>query len=118
MERKMLPIKLIRMTRGYTINKMAECFNVTDEYIEDVEQGKSILNVQQLQLGLKNLGISFEDYQELENFYVELSSMEITEDARYKFMLIKALGVAYNHLKADTEELLNKYLEKEKNKTK
>lgn len=103
------PLRMIRIAKDLTMEEMGEYFLVTKAYISALEKGNRSINFRTLRFGLDNLNISLEDYNTLEEFSETLLNDELSNKDRYKFMLIKTLGVVDTELKEETEELLDKY---------
>lgn len=103
------PLRMIRIAKDLTMEEMGEYFLVTKAYISALEKGNRSINFRTLRFGLNNLNISLEDYNTLEEFSETLLNDELSNRDRYKFMLIKTLGVVDTELKEETEELLDKY---------
>ena len=109
------PMKMIRVAKDLSMEKMAEYFGVTGAYISAIEKGDRSMRVQTLLFGLYNLGIYFHDYEMLESFSETLLNDDLADTEKYKFMLIKTLGVVDTEFKNETQELLEKYYYSKKN---
>jgi len=110
---------MIRIAKDLKMEQMSEFFGVTTAYISAIEKGIREMNTKTLEIGLNNLGISLEEYNTLEKFKEYIEILPLEDQNKFKFMLIKTLGVVYPNLKENTEELINNYLnnnEKQKNK--
>lgn len=103
------PMRMIRIAKDLTMTDMANYFMVTPAYIGALEKNQRKIKIQSLKFGLDNLGISLDDYFLLENFSKNLLNDNISDEYKYRYMLIKTLGVVNPELKVQTEELLEKY---------
>lgn len=103
------PMRMIRIAKDLTMTDMANYFMVTPAYIGVLEKNQRKIKIQSLKFGLDNLGISLDDYFLLENFSKNLLNDNISDECKYRYMLIKTLGVVNPELKVQTEELLEKY---------
>ena len=111
------PIRMIRIIKDLSMDEMAEYFMVTKAYISAIEKRERKFRIQTLKFGLDNMNISLEDYYILEDFSNELLNEELSDRDKYKFMLIKTLGIVEPEAKDKTDELLdNLYYKNSKKK--
>lgn len=110
MERGLMPLRMIRIVKDYNLEQMANHFEVTLAYISAVEKGIKQMHFRTLKYGLDNLGISMNDYEDLNSFSQEMDSLEMEYKDKFKFTMIKTMSVVYPELKEKTEELLKTYL--------
>lgn len=109
----LMPIRIIRIAKDLSMEEMANYFMVTKAYISAIEKNKRKIRIQTLKFGLDNMNISLDDYYELQDFSQELLNIELSERDKYKFMLIKTLGVVSPEQKTQSEELLEKFYYKQ-----
>lgn len=111
-----IPLRMIRIAKDLNLEQMAEFFLVTNAYISAIEKGKREMNFRTLKYGLDNLGITLDDYQELDSFREYIEKQPLEQQNKFKFMLIKTLGVVSPELKESSNELINIYLDNKINK--
>ena len=104
------PIKIIRIVKGITVEKMADCFGVSHTYITFIENEERSFRTQTLEYGLNNLGISIDEYNEISEFRKFLESKKIEDKEKYKYMLLKTIGVFTPLMKEEIDQTLNIYL--------
>lgn len=102
------PIRMIRISKDLTKSELAEYFKVSSTFMGLVENGKRKFKIQVLKFGLDNLGISLEDYHTLEEFSEFLSNQDLSDNTKYRFMLMKTIGVINPDLKAESDAFLDK----------
>ena len=102
------PIRMIRISKDLTKSELAEYFKVSSTFMGLVENGKRKFKIQVLKYGLDNLGISLEDYDTLVEFSEFLSSQDLSDNTKYRFMLMKTIGIINPDLKAQSEAFLDK----------
>lgn len=100
------PIRMIRIIKDISMEEMADLFMVSKAYISAIENNQRKFRIQTLKYGLDKLNISLENYYILEEFSQELLITELPDRDKYKFMLIKTLGVVEPDTMIQTEELL------------
>lgn len=108
-ENNLNPIRMIRIAKDLKTEDMAFCFSVTSAYISAIEKGERKFKEQTLKFGLDNLGITLEDYYDLESFKEELLNTELSKEEKHKFMLVKTLGIVNSKLKEASDETLKTY---------
>lgn len=111
-----MPLRMIRIAKDLNMEQMAEYFKVTKAYISALEKGKRDMNFRTLKYGLDNLGITLDDYSDLDSFREYLENQSLAQQDKFKFMLIKTLGVVSPELKENTNELITIYLDNRVNK--
>ncbi|MBE6160474.1 MAG: helix-turn-helix transcriptional regulator [Lactobacillales bacterium] len=104
-----VPLRIIRIAKDLSMEEMANNFMVTKAYISAVEKGDRKMKIQTLKFGLDNMNINLDDYFQLEKFSEELLDSELSNSDKFKFMLIKTLGIVSIKLKVKSEEILEKY---------
>ena len=105
--KKLIPLRLIRIVKNMDAKEMATYFNISTPYISSMENGNRKINEEILQRGLTNLGIELKDYEELEEFCASLTESDLEHQEQYRYALMKALGVVHPGFKAETEAFLN-----------
>ena len=103
-----MPLRMIRIAKDLNMEQMAEYFLVTKAYISALEKGKREMNFRTLKYGLDNLGITLDDYSDLDGFREYIEKQPLDQQSKFKFMLIKTLGVVSPELKENAEELAGK----------
>ena len=111
-----MPLRMIRIAKDLNMEQMAEYFLVTKSYISAREKGKREMNFRTLKYGLDNLGITLDDYSDLDGFREYIEKQPLDQQSKFKFMLIKTLGVVSPELKENAEELISRYLDNSINK--
>ena len=106
-----MPLRMIRIAKDLNMDQMAKYFLVTEAYISALEKGKRNMNFRTLKYGLDNLGISLDDYSNLNSFREYLENQPLDQQSKFKFMLIKTLGVVSPELKENANELITNYLD-------
>ena len=91
--------------------EMAGHFEVTTAYINLIENGDKDFRKTTLKYGLMGLNISYEDYSELENFSNYLSEKELDKHDKYKYMLMKTIGILSSEERNIIEDYLNNALD-------
>ena len=107
----LVPLKMIRIAKNMSTEEMASHFEVTTAYINLIENGDKALRKTTLKYGLIGLNISYEDYSELENFSNYLLEKEIDKHDKYKYMLMKTIGILSPEERIIIEEYLNNALD-------
>lgn len=105
--KKLSPLRLIRIAMNMDAKEMANRFEVSSPYISSMENGNRKINEEILLRGLTNLGIEVKDYKELEKFCVDLTETDLEYHDQYRYALLKALGAVHPGFKAETEAFLN-----------
>jgi len=100
------PIRMIRIIKDLSMDDMAQLFMVSKAYISAIENNQRKFRTQTLKFGLDNLNISLDDYYILDEFSEKLLNTELSDRDKYKFMLIKTLGIVEPDTKIQTEVLL------------
>ena len=120
----MNPLKLIRIVNNKEIKDIADIFNVSSEYIIDVENDKEEMKYEVLCAGLKKLNISYDDYMELKEFIDKATKADISSEEMFARSLAKAMGISYKYLKRKADEIAiiprrdSLLLKKQRDKTK
>ena len=109
-------LRMIRIAKDLNMEEMAEYFLVSKAYISAIEKGIRNISLRTLKFGLNNLGILIEDYFELVDFAEKLDEMSLNNESKYKFMLIKTLGVVSPELKDKSNQILGEFLNSGQNK--
>ena len=110
MGNNIMPLRMIRIVKDLKMKEMAAYFEVTPAYIGAIENGEREMNFRTIKYGLDNLGISRDSYEELVEFQNKLINSDMSDEDRFKFMLIKTLGVVSPELKEQSTFILNEYL--------
>lgn len=105
--KKLIPLRLIRIVKNMDAKEMATYFDISTPYISSMENGNRKINEDILERGLNNLGIDIKEYQELENFCNDLEELELDFQDKYRYALMKALGVVEPGFKSETEAFLS-----------
>lgn len=106
-----MPLRMIRIAKDLNMEQMAEYFLVTKAYISALEKGKREMNFRTLKYGLDNLGITLDDYSELDSFREYIENQPLDQQSKFKFMLIKTLGIVSPELKENANDLIASYLD-------
>lgn len=114
----LVPLRFIRIAKDMSSKDFAEYFLVSPAYISAIEKGQRQMHPRTIKSGLRDMGIEYEDYLELEQLAKELNLQEIEDGEKYRMMLIKAIGVINPSLKEETEQLLDTYYRYKKIKLK
>jgi len=104
------PIKMIKIVKDMSAVEMATCFGVTTAYMHYVENGERNFRIQILKYGLDNLGITMDEYNELMEFKKFLENKELEDKEKFKYALMKTIGVLTPEVKEQIEEVLNNTL--------
>ena len=99
-----MPLRMIRIAKDLNMEQMAEYFLVTKAYISALEKGKREMNFRTLKYGLDNLGITLDNYSDLDGFREYIEKQPLDQQSKFKFMLIKTLGVVSPELKENAED--------------
>lgn len=110
------PLKFIRIAKDIKQNEFSKYFSCSPAYISSVENGKRKMTLRILKSGLNELGISLEDYFELEELGNYLITSETEKEIIYRCMLAKSIGIIRPDLKKDAEQLIVEFLEIHNNK--
>ena len=105
------PLKFIRIAKDIKQNEFSKYFSCSPAYISSVENGKRKMTLRILKSGLNELGISLEDYFELEELGNYLITSETEKEIIYRCMLAKSIGIIRPDLKKDAEQLIVEFLE-------
>ncbi len=105
--KKLIPLRLIRIVKNMDAKEMATYFDISTPYISSMENGNRKINEDILERGLNNLGIDIKEYEELEKFCNDLTDSELDYKDQYRYALMKALGVVDQGFKSETETFLN-----------
>ncbi len=103
-------LRMIRIVMDLSIEQMADHFLVSSSYISALEKGKRKINFRTLKYGLDNLKIKMEDYLELDDFRNYLENGDFDMQSKFRYMLIKTVGVVSPNLRKTTDELLDSEL--------
>lgn len=110
------PLRFIRIAKDIKQNEFSKYFSCSPAYISSVENGKRKMTLRILKSGLNELGISLEDYFELEELGNYLITSETEKEIIYRCMLAKSIGIIRPDLKKDAEQLIVEFLEIHNNK--
>ncbi len=110
------PLRFIRIAKDIKQNEFSKYFSCSPAYISSVENGKRKMTLRILKSGLNELGISLEDYFELEELGNYLVTSETEKEIIYRCMLAKSIGIIRPDLKKDAEQLIVEFLEIHNNK--
>lgn len=105
------PLRFIRIAKDIKQNEFSKNFLCSPAYISSVENGKRKMTLRILKSGLNELGISLEDYFELEELGNYLITSETEKEIIYRCMLAKSIGIIRPDLKKDAEQLIVEFLE-------
>ena len=105
------PLKFIRIAKDIKQNEFSKYFSCSPAYISSVENSKRKMTLRILKSGLNELGISLEDYFELEELGNYLITSETEKEIIYRCMLAKSIGIIRPDLKKDAEQLIVEFLE-------
>ncbi len=105
------PLRFIRIAKDIKQNEFSKYFSCSPAYISSVENGKRKMTLRILKSGLNELGISLEDYFELEELGNYLITSETEKEIIYRCMLAKSIGIIRPDLKKDAEQLIVEFLE-------
>lgn len=105
------PLRFIRIAKDIKQNEFSKYFLCSPAYISSVENGKRKMTLRILKSGLNELGISLEDYFELEELGNYLITSETEKEIIYRCMLAKSIGIIRPDLKKDAEQLIVEFLE-------
>lgn len=105
------PLRFIRIAKDIKQNEFSKYFSCSPAYISSVENGKRKMTLRILKSGLNELGISLEDYFELEELGNYLVTSETEKEIIYRCMLAKSIGIIRPDLKKDAEQLIVEFLE-------
>ena len=105
------PLRFIRIAKDIKQNEFSKYFSCSPAYISSVENGKRKMTLRILKSGLNELGISLEDYFELEELGNYLITSETEKESIYRCMLAKSIGIIRPDLKKDAEQLIVEFLE-------
>ena len=87
------PLRFIRIAKDIKQNEFSKYFSCSPAYISSVENGKRKMTLRILKSGLNELGISLEDYFELEELGNYLVTSETEKEIIYRCMLAKSIGI-------------------------
>lgn len=107
-----IPLRLIRISLDMKQVEIAKYFSVSGAYFGMVEKGKRNLDNDKLRNGLEKLGISLYDYVDLFLFCERVSDLDISDYDKYKYALIKTIGVVNTMLRDESEQILVKNFDK------
>lgn len=103
-------LKAIRITLDLSIKEFSDKLNVHQSYINEIETGKRPIT-SKFRIKLKEVyNIKLYESMELQEFIDDLESSELTHLEKYRFILIKTLGIVNKDLKEESQELLDNYL--------
>lgn len=102
-----VPLKMIRIVKGLKVSEMAIYFECSQALISSIENETRSMYPKTLIKGLKKLGITFEDYEELVDFRNSLYDIQKNDEDKYKYMLIKTIGI----LLPNEKDKLNEFLD-------
>ena len=108
--KKLIPLRLIRIVKNMDAKEMATYFDISTPYISSMENGNRKINDDILLRGLTNLGIDLQEYNELEDFCNALTESDLDYQDQYRYALMKAIGAISPGFKAETESFLNMFL--------
>ena len=117
-DKKIIPLKVLRMVLDKSAKEFAEKFGVTTAYISSVENGTRVMRLQTLAYGLMNLEITIEQYNEFVKFYQSLLLDEFEKQELLKLMFFKAYSVLATNEeeKNQIESLINVVLNNKERK--
>ena len=103
-------LKAIRITLDLSIKEFSDKLNTHQSYISEIESGKRPIT-SKFRMKLKEVyKIKLYEIMELQEFIDDLESSELTHLEKYRFILIKTLGIVNKDLKEESQELLDNYL--------
>ena len=100
-------LRAIRIVKDMKTDDFANAFGVTKSYICALEKNEKNIKIQTLKYGLDNLGISLDDYNELEEYGKLLSTYNIDEKKKFALFLIKAISVSTKELSEQADFILS-----------
>lgn len=109
---KLVPLKFIRISKDLNRDEFSKYFLCTKAYISSIELGKRIMHPRTLTSGLREMGISIDDYMTLEELKDILINLNVEEEVAYRTMLARALGIVSPDLKEEAEVLVKEMLNK------
>ena len=109
---KLVPLKFIRIAKDLNREEFSKYFLCTTAYISSIEIGKRVMHIRTLKSGLREMGISIDDYMKLEELKEILIKLNVEEEVAYRTMLSRALGIINPDLKTEAEELVKAMLNK------
>lgn len=109
---QLVPLKFIRIAKDLNRDQFSKYFLCTKAYISSIELGKRIMHPRTLKSGLKEMGISVEDYMKLEELKDYLEKLNVDKEVAYRTMLARALGIVSPDLKEKAESLVEEMLNK------
>ena len=113
-EKRLIPLKALRKVLEMSSKEFAAKLQRTKAYITAIEKGDRVMSVQMLGYGLMRLGITEEQYKELDDFYQKLD--ELNKPEFTKLMLFKTYSVLAKNEeeKNQIEALINVILKNNK----
>lgn len=107
---KLNALKAIRITLDLSLKEFADKLNTHQSYISEIESGKRTITPK-FRTKLKEVyNIKLYESMELQEFIDDLESSELTHLEKYRFILIKTLGIVNKDLKEESQELFDNYL--------
>lgn len=104
------PLRLIKIAKNLTTLEMAKHFECSSAYINAIENETRDMHFRTLKYGLDNLGITIGEYDELVEFRKSLSEKDLEDKEKFKYMLMKTIGVITPEIKEQIDEILNNTL--------
>ena len=101
---------MIRIAKDFSTEEMANFFEITSAYVGAIESGKRIMHFRTLKYGLNNLNITFDDYVELDEFSSILLEKDIEDREKFKYMMMKTIGILTPEIRFEIDEILNNTL--------
>ena len=100
-------IKALRLALNLKAKEMADAFEMDRSMISNAENNRLIIGKKRMAIGLNNLGIDYENYNELENFVSSLTAIpddELNVWNKIRLSILKAMAITETD-----EEVKKKY---------
>ena len=103
-------LRMIRIVNDLNIAQMSKYFNISSKHEKDAENGIRPIYKTTFESGINNLMISMEQYNELEEFRKILVEKDLEDKEKFKYMLMKTIGVLSFEIKDQIDEVLDNIL--------
>lgn len=104
-ERNLSVIKCIRICCEMSKSEFCAIFRCSSVYLSEVERNKKNMSIKMLNVGLTNLGMSYDEYQKLERYKEKIQKKDIEYLKKFQALLLQVVIVMIRIEKRQMEQL-------------
>lgn len=106
---KLSAMKAVRIALDLSIEEFSNKLGVTSSYISAIENRKKHISMSLMEKMKEVYNIKMSEYMQIQEFLEFLETLELTYLEKYRFMIIKSLGVVDINMKDRCQNLLDNY---------